>query len=253
MKKYSDYKFASVSMSTDQLFKDTVAKLFVENDIKNIVESGTFMGLGSTTLLANAIIASNKALPNFRTLEVDEKLFNNARKNLSKFPFVTCKWGISVTAEDAIAFIKKDDAINQHEKYPDVFIDDTENPVAFYVNEVNGQLSKLHMKESFFTKLADKLFSKPKAIFEEGIFDAVIPSIKKSTPLFLLDSAGGLGYLEFQKVHTLMDGYPYFLILDDIHHLKHFRSLRDIQANTNFTIIEKNLEHGWVIAKFEKK
>lgn len=86
--------------------------------------------------------------------------------------------------------------------------------------------------------------------FEENIFKKIIPPIKYYSPLFLLDSAGGMGFLEFQKVNELMDNNSYFIILDDIHHLKHFRSYKEITENSSYTLLDKNLEQGWLIAKF---
>lgn len=65
MRNYSEYEFASVSMSTDEAFKDALYKLFTENDFTHIVESGTFLGKGSTTSVAKAIIKSGKKISGF--------------------------------------------------------------------------------------------------------------------------------------------------------------------------------------------
>ncbi len=76
----------------------------------------------------------------YLTLEVN---FNNwciAHGNLGKFPFVDCRWGCSVDRNEAIALIRKDEAIRNHQNYPDIFIDDTEDPVGFYSNELHGVL-----------------------------------------------------------------------------------------------------------------
>jgi len=47
-----------------------------------------------------------------------------------------------------------------------------------------------------------------------------------------------------------MGNKSYYLVLDDVHHLKHFRSLIDIKKDKKFEILCENLEHGWVIAKY---
>ncbi|MDQ3194270.1 MAG: hypothetical protein M3P82_04635 [Bacteroidota bacterium] len=251
MKKYSDYKYSSVSMSTDNSFISALDNLFAENNITNILESGTFIGLGSTTLLAEAILKSKKPLPVFVTIEVDQKLHKEAVKNLSSYEFIVPKWGLSVSSNHAKEFIKTDEAIQNHSKYPDVFIDDTEDPVRFYLDEINGMLSG-PSKKTFSGKVKDLLKNSKKINFEEKIFETTIPKIKNSNPLFLLDSAGGLGFLEFQKVQTLMEGLGHFLILDDIHHLKHFRSYKEVCENKDYKILDKNIEQGWVIAKYSK-
>ncbi|MEP7146383.1 MAG: hypothetical protein ABI792_05195, partial [bacterium] len=187
------------------------------------------------------------------TIEVDPILHKEAVKNLSVYKFIIPKWGLSVSSNQAKEFIKTDDAIINHVKYPDVFIDDTEDPVRFYLDEINGMLSRPSYKKSFSEKIKDQLKNSKNINFEENIFETIIPKIINSNPLFLLDSAGGLGFLEFQKVQSLMDGRSHFLILDDIHHLKHFRSYKEVCEDRDYTILDKNIEHGWVIAKYSKK
>ena len=145
-----------------------------------------------------------------------------------------------------------DDAILNHQKYPNIFIDDNEDPIRFYLNEIEGKLSQFAHKKTLLTRLKKLIRPVEKNNFEDNLFDTLIPKIQQETPLFLLDSAGGLGYLEFKKVKSLMNGYSHFLILDDIHHLKHFRSYEDICADDSYTILAKNLKLGWVIAKFSK-
>jgi hypothetical protein len=207
------------------------------------------LGLGSTTLLAETILKTNVKKPNFVTIEVDYVLFKKAKKNLAKYDFVTPTWGLTVLAATAIEFIKKDEAITNHSQYADVFIDNLENPTQFYLDEVNGQLSKQYFKKSNFLSFVKKLFDKAPPNFQENLFATLLPVVKNDKPLILLDSAGGIGFLEFQTVHNALNGTPYFLILDDIHHLKHFRSYKEVTTNPNFKILAQNKEHGWVIAK----
>jgi hypothetical protein len=250
MKKYSDSHLASISMFADDTFITALEDLFSQNEITKIVETGTFLGLGSTTFLAKAILKSKKKLPEFITIEVDSKSYKKAVKNLAQYPFITPKWGLSVSSKEAKEFILNDDAILNHQKYPDLFIDDVSNPTKFYLNEIEGKLSQSSQKPTFVDKLKKRIWTSEKNQFEDNIFQSVIPEIQNDTPLFLLDSAGGLGYLEFQKVNLLMNGHSHFLILDDTHHLKHFRSCEHIYNNKNYTLIAENRERGWLIAKF---
>lgn len=252
MKNYAEYQFASISMTNDKEFALALNDLFEKNTISHVLETGTYLGLGSTTFLANAILNSGKELPLFYTLEVDGNIHKKARKNLRKFQFVQPMWGISVNSEEAVNFTKNDDAIINHENYPDVFIDDIKDPVRFYLTEVEGKLSKNIYKKHFFRKLKNFFKFREVEPFKENIFGELIPQIKHSDPLFLLDSAGSLGYLEYNKVQEMMDGQNHFLILDDIHHIKHFRSYRDIKANDKYTILAENLQHGWLIARYKK-
>lgn len=250
MKLYVDYEFASVSMSSDGDFIKALEDLFERNAISHILESGTFLGLGSTKLLAETIVRLKKPPPVFYTIEVDLALYKKACKNVAKYNFIKPLWGLSVRSEDAVAYIKTDEAIRHHERYEDVYIDDIKDPVTFYLNEINGHLSKLYYKKNRLIQFFKNLVETKNPIFEENLFAKIIPEIKYTKPLILLDSAGGLGYLEFKTICSLMEEKPFFLILDDVHHLKHFRSYNDIATNGNFTILAENKKHGWVIAKY---
>lgn len=250
MKNYSDYEYSSVSMSTDASFIENIEKIFADNYITDILESGSYLGKGSTVILADAVIKSGKAFPNFVTLEVDYELFKKARNNLKKYPFVKPIWGISIAKNEAIDFIKNDDAIIHHEQFEDIYIDNIKDPLNFYLNEVDGQLSKIIFRENVIKKIIKKLFVEKAPRFHENYFEKEIPFIKNKTPLILLDSAGGLGFLEFQTVCNLMKGNSFYLILDDIHHLKHFRSYEILKTNNDFVIIAEEKKHGWVIAKY---
>ena len=106
MKKYSQYELATISMSVDDTLIHALENLFIENNITQIIETGTFLGLGSTTMLAKAIIKSKKQLPQFITIEVDAQSYKHAVRNLSSYPFITPKWGLSVASNEAKKFIE---------------------------------------------------------------------------------------------------------------------------------------------------
>jgi predicted O-methyltransferase YrrM len=139
MKRYADYELASVSMASDELFLRTLDKVFTENPKVDILESGTYLGMGSTTSLAASLIRNKAKVNKFFTIEADFDLFRQASQNLKKFDFITPIWGLSVSVKEAADFIAKDEAIKNHEKYPDVFIDEIDDPTAFYTNEIEGK------------------------------------------------------------------------------------------------------------------
>lgn len=253
MKNYAEYPYASVSMSTDEFFVNELQKLFKNNQISHIIESGTFIGLGSTTTLAKAIIASGRPKPKFYTLEVDYINYKAAKVNLAPYPFIEPVWAISVSHQEAVNFINQDEAILHHENYPDIFIDRLDNPQKFYLDEINGQLFKTKVNFGKWQTLKFMLGLEQKPVFQESFFEQHIPLINQTKPLFLLDSAGGLGWLEFNTMLKYMEGRDHFIILDDIHHLKHFRSYAFIQDNEHYTILAKNLENGWLIAEYKAK
>jgi hypothetical protein len=247
MKPYSQYAHASISMSKDDMFQSTLNWLFEKNPVDLVVECGTYVGLGSTTSLAQAIINSKKPAPLFITMEADEIIYNEASLNLRRFPFIIPVWGLSVASEAAKDFLRNDEALLHPERYPDVFTDHMVDPVGNYINEIEGQLSKT-LQVSTDYKLDVKRLLEGRR-FQENVLGLIFDNINFTLPVFLLDSAGGIGYFEFQTVQRLMNGRPHFLILDDIHHVKHFRSYRDIADPKNgYIIINESMPNGWVIA-----
>ena len=72
MKLYSEYPYASISMSKDAEYRAVVESILKTNTVKSILESGTFNGLGSTSMLSDIIVENNIKLNFFYTLEVEE-------------------------------------------------------------------------------------------------------------------------------------------------------------------------------------
>lgn len=240
MKLYSEYPQASIQMSEDPHLIKELKTLATADCIHYIFESGTYLGTGSTSFIANTF-KNCKNLKQFFTLEINPDFFLQAKKNLAQFSFVRCIYGLSVKYDEAIAFIKTDDAILNHHQYSDVFIDDIINPQKFYLNEIEGFLSrkKLGLRRLLLRKR------------EDVIQETLAPL--KGTPLIVLDSAGGIGYLEFQKVLKIMRSKKeFYLLLDDVHHLKHFRSKLDVEADEKFKILAKSLDNGWLLAHHAK-
>ncbi len=245
---YANHPGASISMSSNEKFIKALDRLFNEHDIAYVFESGTFNGLGSTTKLAKAIVQSGKPIKQFITVEISKKYYTQAKKNLAAYEFVTPAYGLTVGFDEARKFIDGDDAIKNHDKYPEIFIDNTDNPVKFYSDEIEGHLAQESLRE----KVANLFVRAKKTPIEEKLFEKYLTGMAGQTPLVLLDSAGGIGYLEFQLVMKIMDGRSFFLILDDIHHLKHFRSYKTVKEDNNFTILDESYEQGWAIAYYEE-
>ncbi len=242
MKKYSDYEWASVSMTMDQELKSLLEKM-AQYPISVMIETGTYNGLGSTTFLAT-IFESSPHLKTFYTIEVDPYSFGEARKNLAKFSKIQCLYGASVGLQEALAFVRQDEAILNHEKYTNIFIDNTENPVEFYSRELAGLLlSQKFNWRSWFLALRF-----PKR--QENLLKKLITQHFENELFIVLDSAGGVGFLEFQTTMNLLKNKPFYLLLDDTHHLKHFRSLAHIQADLHFEILGLSTKNGWCLAKY---
>jgi hypothetical protein len=254
MKLYATNTHASMSFADDPAFTEALRE-FVSS-VDSVIETGTYLGLGSTRLLAEFFLRT--ALPkSFITIEANWDHFKIAKSNLCKYPFVDCRWGLSLYRADALKFIANDDAIRDHAAYPSIWIDDLRNPVAFYSAEISGQMATLKSKRPhiMLARMLAKRFASAeiKHLWCGEDLLAKFLNLHKAQgfglPLIVLDSAGGVGYLEFEVARDIMAQREYFLLLDDTHHLKHFRSARDIRGDSNFTILAESPSAGWMLAR----
>ena len=199
MKLYSTHPHASIQMVADQAFQIAIPY----HDV--MVESGTYIGLGSTQMLAK--VKPRRLI----TIESDFNNYQQAVENLSHLPFVEPYWGLSVDRETALEFIHQND-------YSGDFYVDSSDPIPFYTREVSVKCYAENLLTTLLTPLADQ------------------------NPLILLDSAGGIGFLEYSIVRSIMGDKPHTLILDDTHHVKHYRSR--IDALTVYNVIYDDQKHG---------
>src|SRR5215467_3671684 len=139
MKLYSDAPQASIKMSDDPALVAAIDAAIHTYRTSIVIETGTFEGTGSTRIIAESLRRSGQPTT-YVTLEVSFKNWCTAYHNLRPFLFVDCRWGCSVDKTGAIEFVRNDDAIIDHRKYPNIYIDDVDNPVLFYTNELNGML-----------------------------------------------------------------------------------------------------------------
>jgi hypothetical protein len=186
-----------------EVFEFTVSKLIEENVIEEIIETGTFNGLGSTTVFAET---GKKII----SIESNFENFKEAKKNLKKYTNVELYHGSSLNIKDMEEFIDNDDIYESEEikngsLLVDVFTDSISTIKNFYKKEITATCTCNKGMEDILFKL--------------------INNDKKQ--LVFLDSAGGVGYLEFKKFmsldNTLLKNKV--LLLDDISHVKHYRSV----------------------------
>ena len=235
-------------MNKDVDLIDSLNDLAKKNIIKYIIETGTHRGLGSTTMLGNAF-KNSSSLVSLNTIEIDYTNFSVAKKNLGHFSFINCCYGCSLDLNEAIAYVKKDEAILYHEKYPKIFIDNAKDPINFYVNELEGKLNE--SSDSIIKKFLKKLLrpSKNSKIKPQyNLLPKLIKEFYNDEMLIVFDSAGGVGHMEFQITDELMKNKAYYLLLDDTHHLKHFRGYDIIKNRGDFSILNASDKNGWVLA-----
>ena len=245
MRPYREYRLASMRMVDDGGLAPVLARVVAESGVSHVVETGTYLGTGSTRMLA-AAFPSGRPPQSFITIEANWSSWRTAVDNLAAFPFVTVLWGRTMRRRAALDFVRADEALRHHERWPDVFIDDTRHPVKSYSRELRGRLGGRPRGLRPIVRFArDRL----RRYSGEDLLTRSLHAVRQLRPLILLDSAGGIGWLEFQTVLREMGAAPYTIVLDDTHHVKHFRSLAHIRSDASFAILAESAEHGWVVAR----
>lgn len=245
MKSYREYALGSISMHDSAELRALLRDVIVRDRIAHVIETGTHVGLGSTRFLAESFPAD--APPkSFITIEASWRHWRRAKRNLRRFPFVNPIWGQTLPLREAIEFVERDDFIRHHERHPDIFIDDTDDPVGFYARELRGEIDTTRM-------------GPPRRVWRaidhwiryggEGLLAKSLLAVRDANPLVLLDSAGGTGWMEFTTLRQTMGDRAYVLLLDDVHHVKHYRSLEHVRRDPSFHIIGLDERHGWMLAR----
>ena len=218
------------AVRTDSAFARAVRSIFEHHPPANLVETGTFIGKGTTTVIASALRDLGIAGARFYSIEVNPGLHALARKNLEQSglaPFVQLLNGLSVPRH-----LLPDRADIEERTVRNVGVE----PV--YVDHEPSERVEKYVAETNFPDVPDDLLGRVMAIFG-GKPDFV-----------LLDSGGHMGYVEFTYLLSLIRGDCY-IALDDIFHVKHQRSFREMSTDSRFEIITSVREKaGFCIARF---
>jgi hypothetical protein len=253
VKLYREYERASMVVRDDPDIEIALKELQAEHPVDYVIETGTYLGTGSTRIFAE-FYQQNRPVRRFVTMEANWDNWRRARSNLKRFSFVEPKWGLSVNKGKAIEFIRNDAAIREHQLYPGIFIDDINDPIGFYTKELeSGATRRQGSTPQVFTASALKSTVKElvkRALYWHGedLLTQILKRHKMDWPLVVLDSAGGIGRLEFEITLETMGSAGYALFLDDTHHLKHFRSLQEIRSRSDFRLIRAANDGSWVLA-----
>lgn len=172
-------------------FRDTVKRLVKEYNINEVVETGTFLGTGSTKVFAGEGL-------NVFTIECNPNHITQAVQNLEGLNNVCFVHGLSLKRENLIKGLMS-------MTFPDGGIYDSSRPKVFYAQEV---LQPVLVEDAL------SLFAK-----------------NETKQLVFLDSAGGVGYLEFVEFMSwpLNIRRNKVLLLDDVTHVKHEKSVKSLK------------------------
>lgn len=228
MEFYGNAPNASMDMHDDPVLRRHLEHLIAEEPITVAIETGTHLGTGSTRILAECFDAvgrtNDRPPPTFHTIEANPVFAEQAKRNLGRlFPWVDVRWGLSVMQCEAIGWMSEDRALRDHARIHGVWIDNLANPMQSYIDEMAG--------------LSDR---------PENLLPRLLVEHRNDTPLVVLDSAGGIGLLEFQTMRAVMKWRRYYVLLDDVKHIKHYRSFAIMKHSTEFDIIA--VGEKWALA-----
>lgn len=216
------------AVSQGSSFNDAISAVFKQARPRKIIETGTYLGTGTTTIIAKAVIANAVKNAEFVTIEVNPDHHRQAVFNLNQQGLggIECQLGLSVPR----ALLPTIEDIEQ------ATVDEVEFD-GIIVDHSATERAQLYYSETNF-EAPDDLLGKTLARFN-------------NRPDFvLLDSAGHMGNVEFNYVIERLEG-PCYIALDDIHHIKHRRSYLQMRSDPRFEIFQASTEKfGFCVAKF---
>lgn len=169
-----------------------IATLIAEENITRVVETGSYVGIGTT----KAVLKGFRLLGleyEFISIEVNPDYYKQAVAN---------NLGTNATFLNGLSIPRYLEPIDiSFDGVPDnIIVDHLSHQYEKYRTEIN--------------------FNVPD--------DLLAVACRINPELIILDSAGHLGYIELQYTLKLMAGKSYYLILDDIGHVKHYHSMQFI-------------------------
>ena len=211
------------SVAVDSEFSRAIRGLVAERRPRYFLETGTFLGMGTTQIIGQAILAAGLTDYDFISIEVNPKLYRQAVKNLEGCGFrIDPRLGLSLPQ----AMLPTDQALA-------------------------GEIAE-HRNDGVYIDYAeDKRVEKYQAEVDfrgqDDLMGKAIGAWQGRVDFALLDSAGHLGFREFKYFLTKLRT-PCLLALDDTRHLKHCESLKAAKADSRFKLlVESDEKFGFAI------
>lgn len=180
-------------MSAKAEFCFAITELIKSYKLKNIVETGCYMGEGTTKAIADAMLGDEIVY----SIEVNPRYYEIARKK-HKNTTINFLLGLSVSRPLLPTDFSWDVP-------PNIVIDHLDhNREILYKQEVS--------------------FNVP-----DNMLDFALSKMDYQPDLVILDSAGHMGLVEFKELMKLAQA-PFFLALDDTNHIKHYESVKLLEA-----------------------
>jgi hypothetical protein len=220
-----------VKLKTESDFALAIHKVFADTKPMRIIETGAYKGTGSTTIICSAILAANYppgVRPKFYSIEVNPNYLAKAKVNTQKFrdAGVDLEFlhGVSVPRSKLLTPAQIEEMLESIDA--EIYVDHSPaERVGLYASEVE--------------------FDCP-----DAMLDQALNAFDHKPDFVLLDSAGHLGYVEFNYLIPKLAG-PCWIALDDTNHFKHYQSLQAINQDRRFTIqLDSKEKFGFCLTRF---
>jgi|GEM_PF-1444506 len=224
----SDYDLMGVD--TESEFSKKVKETIKKYRPKKIIETGTYLGTGTTQIIASSLREEEINDAVFYTIEVNPLHFNIAVKNLMDSKLLKYVKPVNGLSLPRSVLPSKDEISNRY----------VNNIVAeeIFVDHDDSDRAERYFDETNFEEAND------------SILDYCLEEFEYSPDLILLDSAGHIGREEFFYVIEKLRK-ECIVVLDDTNHIKHYESVAHIKKDSRFEIIHKsNEKFGFCISKF---
>ena len=219
-------EYSSMSVDSETLFEQELRRLFKSIMPAAIIETGTYMGQGTSSIIWRAL--HDFAIDgDFTTIEVNPAYHEIAHRHFQQHGMrIHAELGLTLPRELLPGTEEIEKKFVNHKEYDNIYYDHNETDRArLYFSETDYDVS-----DNMLYKVMERYDFKPSFV--------------------LLDSAGHLGFAEFQYFLSLVKGDCH-LMLDDIYHCKHYKTLKVINADPRFQILVESPEKfGFCIAKY---
>lgn len=213
----------------ESIFADKIYDLFTKLRPKKLIETGTYMGTGTTPIIASSLQKLRIDDAEFYTIEVNPDYYQQALENLArdKHSNVLVLNGISVPRNLLPSPEEIEDMTVNNVEFDDIYVDHQEH-----------ERTKLYFDETNFSNVPDDLIGR------------CLKKFDYCPDFVLLDSGGHMGNIEFNYLIERLKGECY-IALDDIYHIKHHKSFLQVKEDPRFELIYYSKEKfGFCIAKF---
>lgn len=211
-------------------FAAVIRQLVVAAKPRRIIETGTYLGEGTTRAIASALCEVGNRDVAFFSIEVNRSNLQQAATNLQSrglLEWVRLLNGLSLPRECLPSLQEIQSTLVDKPQFNDIFVDHRET-----------QRAELYYAETNFGEVEDNLLGRVLEVFNY------------CPDFVLLDSGGHIGTAEFDFLIPKLKA-PCFIALDDIYHVKHHRNFLLMQSDARFNILVSSKEKfGFCLAHF---